>query len=145
MSEYNNILVAIDGSDEAQRALRKAIQLAAQEQNSHLHIVHVIDIFSIGEEDTPYLENEHQQMEELLCGYEAIAIQAGIGPVDTHLEQGDPKVHISTQLAHEIHADLIVCGAQGLKNAEHYFLGSVSEAIVFTASCDVLVVRQGDN
>ncbi len=49
-------------------------------------------------------------------------------------------MNISKELAHELEADLIVCGAQGLKNTEHYFLDSVSEAIILTASCDVLVV-----
>ncbi|PIC76753.1 hypothetical protein CSV74_09240 [Sporosarcina sp. P19] len=51
-------------------------------------------------------------------------------------------MNISKELGHELEADIIVCGAQGLKNAEHYFLGSASEAIVLTASCDVLIVRR---
>ncbi|PIC57086.1 hypothetical protein CSV80_10255 [Sporosarcina sp. P12(2017)] len=51
-------------------------------------------------------------------------------------------MNIPKELAHELEADVIVCVAQGLKNAEHYFLVSVSEAIVLTASCDVLIVRR---
>ena len=38
-------------------------------------------------------------------------------------------------------ADLIICGATGHTPVERYLIGSVSEAIVRSASCDVLVTR----
>lgn len=141
MNEYTNILVAVDGSQEAKLALHKSIQAAKYDEDTRLHIVNIIDIFSMDESD---LEREQQHMEELLNGYKAIAEEEGITHVETHIKQGDPKVHISKEIAHAVEADLIVCGAQGLKSVERYFLGSVSEAIVFTASCDVLVVRQNE-
>ncbi|PIC86752.1 universal stress protein UspA [Sporosarcina sp. P20a] len=142
MNEYMNILVAVDGSSEAKLALHKSIEMVKLEENACLHIVNIMDIFSIDEDDASYLEREQQRIEDLLNSYKAIAKEEGIDHVETHIKHGDPKVNISKQLAHELEADIIICGAQGFKNAEHYFLGSVSEAIVFTASCDVLVVRR---
>lgn len=144
MNEYINILVAVDGSSEAKLALQKSIEVVKQEKDARLHIVNIIDIYSIDEEDTSYVEREQQHIEDLLNSYKAIAKEKGLNHVEIYIKHGDPKTSISKELAHEIDADLIVCGAQGLKNAEHYFLGSVSEAIVFTALCDVLVVRQSN-
>lgn len=43
MEKYQNILVAVDGSEEAKRALTKAAGMAA-ENNAHLIIVHVADL-----------------------------------------------------------------------------------------------------
>lgn len=142
MNEYKDILVAVDGSSEAKLAFYKSIEVVKQEQNARLHIVSVIDIFSIDEEDTSYREREEQHIGDLLISYKTIAKEEGIDQVETYIKYGDPKVNISKELAQAVEADLIVCGAQGVKNAEHFFLGSVSEAIVLTASCDVLVVRR---
>lgn len=142
MNEYKDILVAVDGSSEAKLAFYKSIEVVKQEQNARLHIVSVIDIFSIDEEDTSYREREEQRIGDLLISYKTIAKEEAIDQVETYIKYGDPKVNISKELAQAVEADLIVCGAQGVKNAEHFFLGSVSEAIVLTASCDVLVVRR---
>lgn len=142
MNEYKDILVAVDGSSEAKLAFYKSIEVVKQEENARLHIVSVIDIFSIDEEDTSYREREEQRIGDLLISYKTIAKEEGIDQVETYIKYGDPKVNISRELAQAVEADLIVCGAQGVKNAEHFFLGSVSEAIVLTASCDVLVVRR---
>ncbi len=144
MNEYMNILVAVDGSQEAKLALHKSIQAAKYEEDARLHIVNIIDIFSMDENNGSDFERAQQKIEELLNSYKAIAKEEGIKHVETHIKRGDPKVNISKEIAHAVEADLIVCGAQGLKSVERYFLGSVSEAIVLTASCDVLVVRQHD-
>ncbi|WP_303969090.1 universal stress protein [Sporosarcina ureae] len=144
MNEYKSILVAVDGSNEAKWALHKSIEVAKQEVDARLHIVNIIDVFSIDEEDASFVKREQRHIEDLLNSYELIAKEEGLEHVETHIKHGDPKVNISKDLALVVEADLIVCGAQGLKNVEHYFLGSVSEAIVLTAKCDVLVVRQSD-
>ncbi|WP_317971105.1 universal stress protein [Sporosarcina oncorhynchi] len=39
-------------------------------------------------------------------------------------------------------ADLIICGAIGLNAVERFIFGSVSENIVCSAKCDVLVIRR---
>ncbi|ARJ38618.1 universal stress protein [Sporosarcina sp. P21c] len=142
MNEYMDILVAVDGSSEAKLAFYKSIDIVKLEENARLHIVSVIDMFSIDEDDTSYREREEQHIRDLLNSYKTIAKEEGIDHVETYITHGDPKVNISKDLAQAVEADLIVCGAQGVKNAEHFFLGSVSEAIVLTASCDVLVVRR---
>ena len=61
--------------------------------------------------------------------------------VETRLEFGPPKLLIPKNLANELDVDLIMCGASGLNAVERFMIGSVSEAIVRHAPCDVLVVR----
>ena len=56
-------------------------------------------------------------------------------------EYGAQKVVIPRIVADEVQADLIIYGAIGHSTMERFFMGSVSEAIVRTAKCDVLVVR----
>lgn len=51
------------------------------------------------------------------------------------------KLLFQKKLASELHADLIMCGTSGLNAVERFIVGSVSEAIVRHAPCDVLVVR----
>ena len=48
---------------------------------------------------------------------------------------------ISKDLSKKLNADLIICGATGLNTVERILIGSVSENIVRTAECDVLVIR----
>jgi len=141
MNDYKNILVAVDGSKEAESAFRKSIQIAKFGHGSILHIANVIDSYSIAEEDFSALELEQQLSEKLLNRYKSIAEDEGIANVEVQIKHGSPKIVITEELAPLVNADLIVCGVQGLKNAEHFFLGSVSEEIVQTATCDVLIIR----
>ena len=57
------------------------------------------------------------------------------------MEYGSPKNRITKEVASIVEADLIICGATGLNAVERFLLGSVSEAIVRSSKCDVLVMR----
>lgn len=141
MNDYKNILVAVDGSKEAENALRKSIEIAKLGQGSILHIANVIDAYWIAEDDFSALEREQQLSEYLLNRYKSIAEDEGIENVEVLIKYGYPKNLITEELAPLVDADLIVCGVQSIKNAEHFFLGSVSEKVVQTAACDVMIIR----
>ena len=86
--------------------------------------------------------NVHKSFsEELLEGYKKQAEEAGVKNVNVIIEYGSPKAIITKELSKVVDADLIVCGATGLNAVERFLIGSVSEAIVRSAKCDVLVVR----
>nr|WP_083935074.1 universal stress protein [Bacillus sp. 1NLA3E] len=53
-----------------------------------------------------------------------------------------PKTIITGEIADSTGSDLIMCGATGLNAVERFLTGSVSEAIVRSAKCDVLVIRR---
>lgn len=143
MAKYQNILVAVDGSEEAKRALIKAADMAA-ENNAHLIIVHVTDLryltrLELYEKSIMAQAEKHGQ--ELLDGYKKEAKRFGVENVNTVLEYGSPRTEIPKTIAAKYEADLIVVGATGLNAVERLLIGSVSEAIIRHAACDVLVVR----
>lgn len=140
---YDRILVAIDGSKEAEWAFKKAIGLA-QRNDATLTLVNIIDtrtLTLVGSSSPQYAEQVRQTNQKMLDGYKQQAEAAGIQHVDTVVTAGYPRTAISRTVAKKIDADLIVCGATGMGPIEHFLLGSVSEHIVRSSQCDVLVVR----
>ncbi|MEI5905469.1 universal stress protein [Bacillus spongiae] len=140
---YENILVAVDGSQEAEWAFKKSIEIAKRNDAS-LTLIHVIDTRSFATVEA-YDQTVGQRAErfaqELLGEYENEANEAGVRKVHTLIDYGSPKVIISRDATKKVEADLIVCGATGLNAVERFFIGSVSEHITRSATCDVLVVR----
>ena len=61
--------------------------------------------------------------------------------VHTRVESGAPAETLSN-LAASSGVDLIVVGARGLNAAQRVLLGSVSDRLVHTAPCPVMVVRK---
>lgn len=141
---YSNILVAVDGSKQAEWAFKKAVQIARRNDNARLALVHVVDTRSYGAVeayDVTMAERAKGYAEELLSEYKQEALAAGLTNIETLIENGSPKVAIAKHAAQAVNADLIVCGATGLNAVERLLIGSVSENITRSAKCDVLVVR----
>ncbi|MBS4176042.1 universal stress protein [Lederbergia citrea] len=144
---YHNILVAVDGSKSAECAFKKAVQIAKR-NDAKLTLIHVIDTRSFVAIDSyngTMAQRAEKYAEELLNEYKLEAEAYGIPTLDTIVEYGSPKVVIPKQTAKTINADLIICGATGLNAVERLLIGSVSEQITRSASCDVLVVRTVDD
>lgn len=140
---YHNVLVAVDGSKAAEWAFKKAVAIAKR-NDAQLTLVHVVDTRSfsaIDAYDGTMAERAEKYAVELLDGYQKEALSEGVLTVNTIVEYGSPKVVISKQSAKKIEADLIICGATGLNAVERLLIGSVSEHITRSATCDVLVVR----
>ena len=144
MSTYKQIIVAVDGSDEAKEAFNKAVAIAVRNEGAALHLANIIDTRSyaaVEAYDRSIVERAQKHAEELLEEYREKALAEGVKNVEAHVKYGSPKTMISRDLSDELEADLIVCGATGLNRVERFLIGSVSESIVRSATCDVLVVR----
>ncbi|WP_442595463.1 universal stress protein [Neobacillus sp. D3-1R] len=140
---YKNILVAVDGSKEAEWAFKKSIEIAKRNQ-AKLLLAHIIDtrtFATVETYDRTIAERANQFAEELMNRYIALAHSAGITDVKYEIDYGSPKIKIPKEVAKQFKADLIICGATGLNMVERLFIGSVSENITRHAPCDVLVVR----
>ncbi len=140
---YKTIVVAVDGSKEAEWAFKKAIQIAKR-NDAKLILSHIIDVRSfaiVDGYDLTTTERAEKYAKELLENYQKQAIDAGVKEVITDIEYGSPKVKIAKEVAPKYQADLIICGAIGLNAVERLLIGSVSEHITRYAKCDVLVVR----
>lgn len=140
---YHRILVAVDGSDEAEAAYKKAVGIAKR-NNAVLNIIHVVDrrAYTPVKLHEPYIEDAaFKYGRELLENYKKEALDAGVSEVNAYVVPGSPKKIISRDYAKQLQADLIICGAQGLNALEYLLIGSVSTNIVRSSPCDILVVR----
>ncbi|MBV7507393.1 universal stress protein [Bacillus sp. sid0103] len=141
--KYRNILVAIDGSKEADWAFKKGIEIAKR-NDADLLLVHVIDTrtFALIEAyDTVIGDRAEKLAKDMLKHYQKQAEDAGLTNVHYEIGYGSPKIRIPRDLAKKHMIDLIICGATGLNVVERFFIGSVSEHITRYAHCDVLIVR----
>jgi nucleotide-binding universal stress UspA family protein len=141
------ILLATDGSEQAELAALRAVDLA-DATHSELHVVHVgvVPIFlqsypgTLGYERKLYEQIEEVSRELLLK--ECWRVKAAGGAVaGTHLRMGAVALEI-VALAEELQANLIVMGSRGLGGVRRALMGSVSDSVVRHAHCPVLVVRQ---
>lgn len=143
LQEYKKIMVAVDGSKEAELAFKKAINVARR-NNSELLLAHVIDtraFQTISSLDGLMMEQASEMAKQTLADYQKIANDSGVSKVKAIIEYGSPKSVIAKELPDTEKVDLIMLGATGLNAVERLFIGSVSEYVIRHAVCDVLVVR----
>src|SRR5215204_6314848 len=127
------ILLATDGSEEAELAALRAVDLA-DATDSELHVAHVgvVPIFlksypgTLGYERGLYEEIEKTSRE--LLRKESWRVKVAGPPVaGTHLRMGAVDLEI-VALAEELQADLIVMGSRGLGGVRRALAGSVSDS-----------------
>jgi nucleotide-binding universal stress UspA family protein len=145
---YQHILIAVDGSDPSNHALREAIALA-QSQHSALRIVHVADEVTLNWEGeyadmSAVLESFRESGRRVLEKAQNLAREAGVEPEAKLLEIQTFGHRISDLIVEEAKdwpADLIVIGAHGRRGLHDMLLGSVSDGVVRRATVPVLLVR----
>ena len=140
-----HVLVPIDFSATADRALAYAIALAQQLQ-ARLTLLHVLDLTPVTMEDmttgmtATYLEDLETDAQHLLQASRERVQGAGLQG-ESLLVQGTPTQTI-VDTAGEQGVDLIIMGTHGRTGLAHVFLGSVAEHVVRQGPCPVLVVRR---
>jgi nucleotide-binding universal stress UspA family protein len=143
---YQRIMVAIDGSDTAERGLAEAIAFA-KDQNARLAIVYVIDlvvIFEFGEPAVSYRESAREFAHKTIEHARNTARVAGIEPEIQSPEIYTTGYHVAdtiAQLAQDWNADLLVVGTHGRRGVSRLLLGSVAQGIARLAPCPLLLVR----
>ncbi|MCW1060156.1 universal stress protein [Streptococcus anginosus] len=143
LQRYQNIMVAVDGSHEAELAFEKGVNVALR-NNSRLTIAHVIDtraLQSVSTFDAEVYEELQEDAKKLMDQYAEKAKEAGVTNVVTVVEMGNPKTLLATDIPEEQKVDLIMVGATGLNAFERLLVGSSSEYILRHAKVDLLVVR----
>ena len=140
-----HVLVPIDFSATADRALEYAIALGQQLQ-ARLTLLHVLDLTPVTmDEMTPavvatYLDDLETDAQHLLQASLERVQRAGL-QAESLLVQGTPTQTI-LDTAGEQGVDLIIMGTHGRTGLAHVFLGSVAEHVVRQGPCPVLVVRR---
>ena len=143
---YKRIMVAIDGSDTAQRGLKHAIDLA-RDQKARLAIIQVIDVViarAARGYRMAYIESEREHARDVTSKALDAARAAGVeAEVQTPEIERDGQ-HVTDAIvdaARAWQADLLVIGTHGQRGWRHLLLGSVAEGIVRAANTPVLLVR----
>ena len=130
-SALKRILVARDGSENAERAAEGRI-IVAEERNATLAVVVVVPPSAYDEE----LRNG----KEILAKAVETAKKRVVGDVSGVLRDGQAADEILKD-ATEQNVDLIVIGRRGLSGVERFLQGGVSSAVVSHSKCDTLVVK----
>ena len=144
---FKRILVPIDGSPTAGRALAAALQLA-REAGGRVRLLHSFDElpYLTGYEISPeLLQQTRGYAEQVLREGLQVAAEAQV-PADTRLLD-EPGRRLGEQVAdqaREFEADLIVVGTHGRRGLGRVLLGSGAEQIIRMAPVPVLAMRSGD-
>jgi nucleotide-binding universal stress UspA family protein len=140
------ILLATDGSEEAQLAATTAADLA-QKTNSDLHVLTVgpdLPLYELTEHPADFqdvLRENRREAKEMLEQQAKRIEQSGGTIKETHLREGRAEEEI-VEVAEELGAGLIVMGSRGQGRLRRALMGSVSDAVVRHAHCPVTIVRE---
>ena len=149
--EIMRILVATDGSAPANRAVELAARLT-KALNGTLKVIHVCSDRDVPDEQLgDYTISEHSSSADVLAALSEEklriarehATKLGVSKIESasllELEAGAIAETI-IDAAHRNEADMIVMGKRGLSRLSGLIVGSVSQKVVSTATCAVLVV-----
>jgi nucleotide-binding universal stress UspA family protein len=151
---YKHILVAVDGSETSNLALREAIKLA-KDQHALLRLVHVVD------ESPAYMAMDESTIENvelieaikkalratgqnMLSDCIAVAREAGL-EAETAIKlietSGSRIYDAIEEEAASWPANVIVIGTHGRRGFRRLLLGSVAEGLIRIATKPVLLIR----
>ena len=130
----NPWLVALDGSDNAQRAIARAAEQTALMNAGPLHLIHV----------QPWLSREAAEAELAHRALGATARARGLLdarglPWRLHVAMGDPAERILERAA-ELRSSCVVIGSRGLNVVERLLFGSVTDKVIHLSPVPVLLV-----
>lgn len=134
------IILPVDFSHADDRALDLAVALA-ETWKARLLIVHVEEpplAYGGGE---MYYGLPEPRTADLVRMLEAIVPKTPGVAFEHHLITGEPSEAI-VRLAESENADMIVMGTHGRTGFSRLLMGSVAEAVVRTAKCPVLTLKQ---
>jgi nucleotide-binding universal stress UspA family protein len=145
-----NILVALDGSEPASRALALAADLAVR-YGSTLHLVHVMPRpMAVSEGLKEFARTEGVDLpvavemsgagQSIIAAGRALAVGRGAHGVTAEVLSGDAAERL-LEYAQERAIDFIALGRRGVGRIRGLLMGSVSWKVNSLAECPVLTVK----
>lgn len=143
---FSRILVGIDGSPFAEKALKYAVNLAKTYRASLL-VVHVFlrRFYAVSPSEagvlatTVYVKEVEAEGRGIISKAESYVKAEGM-ECECMLIQGVPAEEI-VRIAKAEKVDLIVLGSRGLTEVRAFLLGSVSDKVTHHARCPTLIVK----
>lgn len=147
----NKIVVGADLSETGDNAIREAMRLTLNSEQSELHVTYVIpterDVHGAKriEKLSGVLRTKFDELRNRVASVCAPLPDAPpfSREVVLHVRLGDPAAALH-QVAVDVEADMIVVGTHGRRGIERMVLGSVAETLVRTAHVPVVVARPKD-
>ncbi len=139
---FDKIMVATDGSPNAEAAVISAAELAAKVGTREVLLIHICPGCTADID----LKDANREAAEDLVRKGAELFRAGGTPVRTQVEIDYPPESVGSAIldtARREKPDLIVLGSRGLSSIRGMLLGSVSNRVVQNAPCPVLVIKHG--
>lgn len=139
------LLIAIDGSDNALRAVRQAAALSSElREPPHLLLVNVQPVVVSGAVRTFVNADQidawcRSEGEKALAGARDLLAAAGLAH-EHHIVVGEPAETLS-RMAREHGCDLIVIGTRGMNAFANLLMGSVTTKVLHLSEAPVLLVR----
>lgn len=160
----HHVLVATDGSENAERAVRFSAQVADRRQQAEVTVVYVHLLVTHAPLGMAILTPENPlsaspviaEMEAAALPDELAQAQAIVDRAVAEIRElvASPDVTVSgrvvqhtrvdegiLQAATETQADIVVVGTRGLSALRGAIMGSVSHSLIEKATCPVLVVK----
>ena len=136
---FNTILLALDGSEAAERAIPLAEDLARHD-GGRIIVGHVRELLA-GRGGGQTLNANEDELEASVHEHAAKLAASGI---ETSVEiatsvMGGPA-HALAEMAEREHVDVIVAGTRGHAPVAGLLLGSVTQRLLHVAPCPVLVM-----
>ncbi len=146
-----NVLVAVDGSENSDRALDFALELA-EKFGAAVRVLNVSESPAMGAvplepttvsgDSMVIFANDLRKFHEEILN-KAVAHAKTVKPdvaVSWKLRDGDPSLEIVAEAKGE-GFDVVVVGHQGQGRVKELFLGNISEKVAHLAPCPVVIVR----
>lgn len=141
---YSKIFVALDGTEQQDLVLARAIKVAAN-NNAALVIGHVIDstaLESAGSYPADLVQGLQDAFESSIEKQVAEAkANPGISSVEVMVRAGRIRETLKDEMLDVVKPDLVLCGARGLSSIKYALLGSISTFLLRNTDCDILVVK----
>ncbi|HUV50648.1 MAG TPA: universal stress protein [Anaerolineae bacterium] len=146
-----NILIAVDESENACRAVLYVAQLLEGAKGFRISVLHVIpepeeDYFPTSEERDKWLDQYKKKVDKMLEDYRQILIKSGFDPsvvsVRSIMRFCPSMAKCILEERDETEYSTVVVGRQGLSRSQEFLFGSVSSKIVnYARNCTVWVVE----
>jgi nucleotide-binding universal stress UspA family protein len=138
MQGYKKILVPVDGSEESERAVGVAIELAKR-FSAEIIVCGVEKEFTGEEAEVGIVMMKETKIEDAVKKMASSAEREGFS-AKMVIKTGSVAEKI-IETAEEEEVNLIVIGSRGLSKIKRFLMGSVSQQVTLYSPCSVLVVK----
>jgi nucleotide-binding universal stress UspA family protein len=140
--EFDQIVIATDGSESVRRAVSVALDLADR-FDATVHALYVVDEGEVASSPERVREEMRDALDESGAAALETVANATDRPVTTAVREGRPATVIR-EYAVDHDADVVAMGTRGRHGENRFLIGSVAERVVRTCPVPVLTVRQLD-